>query len=132
LYVCPSIAASGAASSSVCPATAESYRWLDGYPHVYATVRQLREGGIRWVVVDAQAWSQVRRDTAVRELVRCGKPAAEFSDPAGSSRHFFLENADYQGLGYDQALQLRAATLKALAGTLRIYDLDSPETSACE
>lgn len=132
LYVCPSIAAAGEVSEAVCPATGEGSRWLDGYPHVYATIRQLRQGGIRWVVVDAQAWSQVRWDSVVRELVRCGKPAVQFSDPAGSSRHFFLENADYQGLGYDQALQLRAATVQALAGKLRIYDLDSPQTSACE
>lgn len=132
LYVCPSVAAAGTASSSVCPVTAAGSRWLDGYPDVFATVGQLRAGGIRWVVVDGQSWSLLRPDTAEKELVRCGTPAVEFSDPAGSSRHFFLESADYQGLGYDQALQLRAATLKALGNQLRIYDLDSPQTSACE
>jgi hypothetical protein len=91
----------------------------------------LRQDGVRWAVVDADALYY--GGPAFRELVACGRPAAEFMDAAGWSRLEFLEIADSLHLTYDGVLTKRNQALEAGQGrqTIRIYDLDGSGTAGC-
>jgi hypothetical protein len=98
---------------------------------VDATVQGLRQRGARWVVVDSHALI-ISPSPVFAELIACGRPVAEFNDPAGWSQWKFLEEADSLHLGYDAILALRDRVLATSQGqTIRIYDLDGPGTAAC-
>jgi hypothetical protein len=101
-------------------------------PAVDATVSSLRETDARWVVVDADTLF-LSQSPVFTQLVACGRPAAEFNDPADWSRLEFLETADTHHLGYPAMLAIRRQTLEAGRGrmTIRIYDLHGPGTDEC-
>ena len=99
---------------------------------VDATVQGLRQRDARWVVVDSHALI-ISPSPVFSELIACGRPVAEFNDPAGWSRLRFLEEADSLHLGYDAVLALRDRLLAvSQAQTIRIYDLAGPGTASCE
>lgn len=95
------------------------------------TLTDLRQDGVRWAVVDADALFYGA--PVFRQLVACGQPAAEFADPASWSRLEFLELADIFHLDYDTVLRKGATALTAANGreTIRIYDLESSATAGC-
>ncbi len=101
--------------------------------HDFSTAGALRRAGIRWAVVDSDAWV-LGGTTATLQLATCGRPVAEFADEAGWSRIHFLEGADTLHSGYDDALAVRAQALSAVGGrkTIRIYDLEGQGTSGCD
>jgi hypothetical protein len=91
----------------------------------------LRQDGVRWAVVDADALYY--GGPAFKELVACGRPAAEFMDAAGWSRLEFLEIADSLHLTYDAVLTKRNQALETAQGrqTIRIYELEGSGTADC-
>jgi hypothetical protein len=91
----------------------------------------LRQDGVRWAVVDADALYY--GGPAFKQLVACGRAAAEFPDVAGWSRLEFLEIADSLHLTYDAVLAMRTEALAVSQGrqTIRIYDLDGLGTGDC-
>jgi hypothetical protein len=91
----------------------------------------LRQDGVRWVVVDADALYY--GEPFFKQLVACGQPAAEFRDPAGWSRLQFLEVADSLHLGYDGVLARRDQALAISQGKqiIRIYDLQGFGSTQC-
>lgn len=101
-------------------------------PEPYATVEEMRKAHIRWAVVDSVALS-LPGYLAIKELATCGQPVAEFDDPAGWSRIFFVGGADTLHAGYDDMLIVRDRALMANAGRMAIliYDLDGAGTAHC-
>ena len=95
------------------------------------TLTDLRQDGVRWAVVDADALFYGA--PVFRQLVACGQPAVEFADPASWSRLEFLELADIFHLDYGTVLRRGNAALAAANGrqTIRIYDLRSADTARC-
>jgi hypothetical protein len=95
------------------------------------TIADLRQDGVRWVVVDADALYY--GEPFFKQLVACGQPAAQFRDPAGWSRLQFLEVADSLHLGYDGVLARRDQALAISQGkqVIRIYDLQGFGTTQC-
>lgn len=95
------------------------------------SIADLRQDGVRWVVVDADALYY--GEPFFKQLVACGQPAAEFRDPAGWSRLQFLEVADSLHLGYDGVLARRDEALAISQGkqVIRIYDLHGLGTTQC-
>jgi hypothetical protein len=95
------------------------------------TLTDLRQDGVRWAVVDADALFYGA--PVFRQLVACGQPAVEFADPASWSRLEFLELADIFHLDYGTVLRRGDAALAAANGrqTIRIYDLGSADTARC-
>jgi len=101
-------------------------------PEPYATVEELRKARIRWAVVDSVALA-LPGYRAIKALATCGQPVAEFDDPAGWSRIFFVGGADTLHAGYDDMLAVRERAVLANAGrmAIQIYDLDGAGTSGC-
>jgi len=97
-----------------------------------STVASLRQEGARWVVVDAHSLL-FGESPIFKQLIACGRPAAEFSDAADWSPLQFLEDADNLHVGYDATTVIRAQVLAAGKGreTIRIYDLSGPGTAQC-
>jgi hypothetical protein len=95
------------------------------------TLSDLRQDGVRWAVVDADALFYGA--PVFRQLMACGQPAIEFADAASWSRLELLELADLFHLDYDTVLRKGAAALSAAQGreTIRIYDLQGAGTAAC-
>jgi hypothetical protein len=100
-------------------------------PNGDLTMTDLRQDGVRWAVVDADALYY--GGSVFKRLVACGQPTVEFADPADWSRLAFLEVADIQHLDYEMVLQKRTQALAASNGhqTIRIYDLAGPGTANC-
>ena len=99
-------------------------------PSTVATPSALRATGARWVVVDAHGLV-VNQSPVYRTLLACGRPVAQFADPAGWSARQVLDDADTLHLGYDGSLAL-VDRWRALAGpAIRIYDLEGPGTAGC-
>ncbi len=97
-----------------------------------STIESLRHDAARWVVVDAHALL-MSPSPIFAQLLGCGRPAAEFNDPADWSRLQFLEDSDSLHVGYDAVLLKREQILRASQGRelIRIYDLDGPGTASC-
>ncbi len=97
-----------------------------------STIENLRHDAARWVVVDAHALL-MSASPIFAQLLGCGRPAAEFNDPADWSRLQFLEDADSLHVGYDAVLLKREQILRASQGreVIRIYDLDAAGTASC-
>ena len=97
-----------------------------------STISSLRHDGARWVVVDGHALL-TSPSPIFGQLLACGRPAAEFNDPADWSRLQFLEEADSLHADWNTMLLKREQLLQASQGKeiIRIYDLDGPGTAAC-
>jgi hypothetical protein len=95
------------------------------------TIDDLRQDGVRWAVVDADALYY--GEPFFKQLLACGQPVVEFRDPAGWSRLQFLEVADSLHLGYDGVLARRDEALAISNGkqVIRIYDLQGAGTALC-
>ena len=95
------------------------------------TLGDLRQDGVRWAVVDADALYY--GEAFFKQLVACGQPTAEFRDPAGWSRLQFLEVADSLHLSYGGVLARRDQALALSHGrqVIRIYDLQGSGTTPC-